>query len=65
MKKSLMTTRQIKSLYYFISRFIDVNIGLPGKAHDAQVLFNSDIYSRGERNELFPKVRLNVLICKC
>ena len=40
----------------FRLRFIDVDIGWPGKAHVARVLFNSDIYRRGERKELFPKV---------
>ncbi|XP_071948245.1 uncharacterized protein [Antedon mediterranea] len=36
-------------------RFIDVNVGWPGKVHDARVFRNSSIYERGQRGQLFPR----------
>ncbi|XP_071941481.1 uncharacterized protein [Antedon mediterranea] len=36
-------------------RFTDVNVGWPGKVHDARVLGNSFIYERGQWGQLFPR----------
>uniref|UniRef100_H2YLL6 DDE Tnp4 domain-containing protein n=1 Tax=Ciona savignyi TaxID=51511 RepID=H2YLL6_CIOSA len=36
-------------------RFLDVNIGWPGKAHDARVFMNSAIYKRAELGLIFPQ----------
>ena len=33
----------------------DMNIGLPGQEHDARVFGNSELYYKGETNDLFPQ----------
>ncbi|KAM3849596.1 uncharacterized protein ACN63O_002484 [Diretmus argenteus] len=35
-------------------RFWDINVGWPGKVHDARVLGNSSLYERGQSGTLFP-----------
>ena len=49
--------------------FTDVNIGWPGRVHDARVLHNSELFSKAESGNLFPQqtvliggVRVPVLI---
>ncbi|XP_028290540.1 protein ALP1-like [Gouania willdenowi] len=37
-------------------RFWDINVGSPGKIHDACVFTNSSLYKRGQSGTLFPKV---------
>lgn len=36
-------------------RFWDINVGWPGKVHDARVFGNSSLYHRGQSGTLFPK----------
>jgi hypothetical protein len=38
----------------FRGHFIDVNIGWPGKVHDARVLSNSSFYQKGQAGTLLP-----------
>lgn len=35
-------------------KFWDINVGWPGKVHDARVLANSSLYDRGQNGTLFP-----------
>ncbi|XP_067667653.1 putative nuclease HARBI1 [Haliotis asinina] len=35
--------------------FRDINIGWPGRVHDARVFSNSEIFQKGEESRLFPK----------
>ncbi|XP_077986244.1 uncharacterized protein LOC144440735 [Glandiceps talaboti] len=35
-------------------RFMDINVGWPGRVHDARILANSTLYQRGNAGELFP-----------
>ena len=37
--------------------FIDINVGWPGKVHDARVFANSTIFKKGEAGNLFPETR--------
>ena len=35
--------------------FTDINVGWPGRVHDARVLSNSELFSKGEAGTLFPE----------
>ncbi|XP_033100382.1 protein ANTAGONIST OF LIKE HETEROCHROMATIN PROTEIN 1-like [Anneissia japonica] len=35
-------------------RFTDINVGFPGRVHDARVLRNSTLYEKGQNGDLFP-----------
>ena len=37
-------------------RFWDINVGWPGKAHDARVFGNSSLFERGQSGTLFPDI---------
>ena len=37
-------------------RFWDINVGWPGKVHDARVFGNSSLYERGQSGTLFPNI---------
>jgi hypothetical protein len=43
--------------------FRDINIGWPGRVHDARVFVNSEIFHKGETSTLFPKSSLIVRPC--
>jgi len=38
-------------------KFIDINVGWPGKVHDARVFANSAIFKNGEASKLFPETK--------
>ena len=38
-------------------KVIDINVGWPGKAHDARVFANSAIFKNGEASKLFPETK--------
>ena len=38
-------------------KFIDINVGWPGKVHDARVFANSAIFNNGEASKLFPETK--------
>ena len=38
-------------------QFIDINVGWPGKVHDARVFANSAIFKNGEASKLFPETK--------
>ena len=35
--------------------FTDINVGWPGRVHDARVLHNSELFSKAESGSLFPQ----------
>lgn len=37
-------------------RFWDINVGWPGKVHDARVFGNSSLYERGQSGRVFPQI---------
>lgn len=37
-------------------RFQNISIGWPGRAHDARVLANSELFAKGQNGTLFPQV---------
>ncbi len=37
-----------------MGRFMDINIGWPGRVHDARVFINSSLYKKGDAGTLFP-----------
>ena len=41
--------------------FMNINIGWPGRVHDARVFSNSSIYNMGEQETLFPDIPM--IIC--
>lgn len=43
--------------------FRDINIGWPGRVHDARVFVNSEIFHKGETSTLFPKSSLIIRPC--
>ena len=42
--------------------FSDINIGWPGRVHDARVFANSEIVHKGENGTLFPKWTKKIVI---
>ena len=36
-----------------VGNFLDICVGWPGRVHDARVLHNSQLYTKGERGDLF------------
>ena len=36
-------------------RFMNFNVGWPGSVHDARILSNSEVFSRGEEGPLAPQ----------
>ena len=42
-------------------KFIDINIGWPGKVHDARVFSNSSVFTKGQNGSLFPADRSKVI----
>ena len=50
----------LQGLVDFRGQFMDVNIGWPGKVHDARVFANSALYSKANNGELFPDWHRNL-----
>ena len=50
----------LQAVVDFRGRFLDVNIGWPGKVHDARVFANSSFYQKASTGELFPSWRKKV-----
>ena len=46
--------RWMQAVVDFRGRFLDVNIGWPGKVHDARVLVNSSFYRKAISGTLIP-----------
>ena len=44
----------MQAIVEFRGLFIDVNIGWPGKVHDARVFANTSCYRKGTNDTLFP-----------
>ena len=45
----------MQAVVEFRGLFIDINIGWPGKVHDARVLVNSTFFRKGNSGNLFPR----------
>ena len=43
----------LQGLVHHVGCFTDINIGWPGHVHDARVLHNSELFSKGESGSLF------------
>ena len=40
--------------------FMDINVGWPGKVHDAQIFGNSSFYHKANSGMLFPDWKVNI-----
>ena len=48
----------LQGLVDHVGCFTDINVGWPGRVHDARVFQNSELFSRGESGTLFPENRM-------